>query len=464
MTAPAPPPPSAEQAWPGAASAWWMVALLFLAGIFSVIDRAILNIVVDPIRADLGISDEQIGLLQGLAFGMFYAVMGLPMGLLADRKSRKWLVTGGITLWSAATVWSGFAGSFAELFAARLLVGLGEATLGPCAISMIADMFAPHKRGRPISIYMMGQGLANGVAISLTSFILAMAMAGSFAFAPMLADLAPWRTAFVVFGLAGLVIAALLAATREPARRSLSQGHGNGRAARWPGQTELAYLRANAAVLVPLYLGFALCFLAAYGKGAWAPAMLMRGFDVTPGLLGAVFGPLTMGFAILGPLIGGYLVDMTTHRGHYLARFSILSIGPLLAVPSALAVMMPSAVSAMVLAASGGAIFAMVGAVMFATLQAIVPPHMRAIAVSLTLVLNTLIGAALGPLLIASVTERVFADPAEVGWSIAIICVPALLLASILFTLARRAMFRALESGTDTAKLLAPDQQVSPDR
>lgn len=101
---------------------------------------------------------------------------------------------------------------------------------------------------------------------------------------------------------------------------------------------------------------------------------------------------------------------------------------------------------------------------MFATLQAIVPPHMRAIAVSLTLVLNTLIGAALGPLLIASVTERVFADPAEVGWSIAIICVPALLLASILFTLARRAMFRALESGTDTAKLLAPDQQVSPDR
>lgn len=98
-----------DQPWPRAPSAWWLVALLFLAGVFSVLDRAILNVVVDPVRADLGISEEQIGLLQGLAFGIFYAFMGIPMGLLADRKSRKWLVTIGISLWSAATVWSGYA-------------------------------------------------------------------------------------------------------------------------------------------------------------------------------------------------------------------------------------------------------------------------------------------------------------------------------------------------------------------
>ncbi|MEP0642742.1 MFS transporter, partial [Parasphingorhabdus sp.] len=102
--------------WPRTGTAWWMVSLLFLAGIFSVIDRAILNIVVDPVRLDLGITDVQIGLLQGLAFGVFYAFMGLPMGLLADRTSRKRLLVAGITIWSLATIASGYATSFGELF------------------------------------------------------------------------------------------------------------------------------------------------------------------------------------------------------------------------------------------------------------------------------------------------------------------------------------------------------------
>ncbi|MEP6174417.1 MAG: MFS transporter, partial [Parasphingorhabdus sp.] len=171
--------------WPRTGTAWWMVSLLFLAGIFSVIDRAILNIVVDPVRLDLGITDVQIGLLQGLAFGVFYAFMGLPMGLLADRTSRKRLLVAGITIWSLATIASGYATSFGELFAARLMVGLGEAALGPCAISLIADMFPPEKRGRPISVYMMGQGLANGIAISVTGIIISVAIAGGFAAVPL---------------------------------------------------------------------------------------------------------------------------------------------------------------------------------------------------------------------------------------------------------------------------------------
>ncbi|MFD2137757.1 MFS transporter [Novosphingobium resinovorum] len=163
---------------PNTRGAWTMVIMLFLAGILSVIDRAALNILVDPVRGTLGISDEQIGLLQGLAFGLFYAFMGIPMGLAADRISRRNLIVAGIGLWSLATIGSGLAQSFGSLFAARLLVGLGEAALGPAAISLIADLFAPARRGRPISVYMMGQGLANGIAISLTSLILAAAGAG----------------------------------------------------------------------------------------------------------------------------------------------------------------------------------------------------------------------------------------------------------------------------------------------
>ncbi len=179
--------------WPSPARAWWLITLLFLAGIVSIIDRSVLNIVVDPVRHDLGIGDEQIGLLQGLAFGLFYAFMGIPMGLLADRISRRNLIAGGIALWSCATMVSGLAQSFGQLFAARLLVGLGEAALAPAAISLIADLFAPEKRGRPLSVYMMGQGLANGIAITLTALILASAAGGALGALPALDGLAPWR-------------------------------------------------------------------------------------------------------------------------------------------------------------------------------------------------------------------------------------------------------------------------------
>src|SRR3546814_7421547 len=125
----------------------------------------ILTLVVEPVRADLAISDLQISLLQGLSFGLFYAVMGIPLGLMADRFSRKRLLMFGIVVWSLATMYGAEAALFGELFAARLLVGLGEAALAPCAVSTIADMFPPERRGRPISVYLLGQAIAPGIGL-----------------------------------------------------------------------------------------------------------------------------------------------------------------------------------------------------------------------------------------------------------------------------------------------------------
>lgn len=441
-----------QRPWPGFGPAWWLVGLLFLAGIFSVIDRAILNVVVDPVRQDLGINDEQIGLLQGLAFGIFYAVMGLPMGLLADRKSRKRLVIFGIALWSMATIASGYATSFGELFAARLMVGLGEAALGPCAISWIADMFPPEKRGRPISFYIMGQGLAGGISLSVTGGILTFAMAGGFAAVPVLAGMDAWRTTFVICGALGLLLALALLTTHEPERRNpvaVKQA-----SSLLPGGAELAYLRRNAGVLVPLYLGFATCFMVAYGAGAWEPAMLMRSFDVAPSFLGIWLGPLTIVFAIAGPLLGGFFVDWTMKSKRYTTRFAFMALVPLIGIPGTLSVLAPTAETAAILIASKSAVFAVLGTIMLATLQAIVPAGMRGIAVSMTLILNTLIGAALGPLLIAAVTERVFGDPAMVGWSIAIICAPAFLVSALCYAIAWRNMRKAMIRESEIALLL----------
>ncbi|WP_343614711.1 MFS transporter [Novosphingobium sp.] len=426
--------------WPRASAAWWMVALLFLAGICSVIDRSVLNMVVDPVRHDLGISDSQIGMLQGLAFGMFYAFMGLPMGLAADRVSRRNLLMGGIALWSISTIGSGLAGSFGHLFAARLLVGLGEAALGPCAISLIADLFPPHKRGRPISIYMTGQSLAQGLGIILTGLVLAHAARGGFAGWPLLGGLVPWRVIFVISGGLGLIIVLAMLTAREPSRR------GSLKADAAPSIKESAvWFWAHKAVLAPLYLGFAVCFTAAYGGAAWQPTMLMRGFGMTPQFVGAWLGPLSMAFSVAGPLVGGWLVDRSMKAGRPLLRFTLLAALPLLALPSTLAVFAPGPHLAVVLVATGNAIYAACGTLLFATLQSLVPARMRGMSIALTLVMNTLLGAACGPLLVASVTHGLLGDPARVGWGIAFVAGPSVLAAAGLFALARRTIMRSSE-------------------
>ena len=175
---------TAEADYPDRRRAWWLVIVLALAGVVSVIDRTLLSVVVDPVRGELGLSEVQIGLLQGLAFGLFYATVGVPLGLMVDRYSRRLMVICGVTLWSSATLASGFAESFGELFTARLLVGLGEAALSPAAISAIADLFPPRSRGRPVSVFLMGQAAASGLGISVASLIADAAAAGREDLAP----------------------------------------------------------------------------------------------------------------------------------------------------------------------------------------------------------------------------------------------------------------------------------------
>jgi MFS family permease len=430
------------------ARAWWFVAVLCAAAILSIIDRTILSLVVDPVRADLGLTDVEISLLQGLAFGAFYATAGLALGVVVDRHSRRALIIAGLAIWSLATVAAGFARNFEEFFITRVLVGFGEAALAPAAISIIADLFPTERRGRPMGFYMAGQAIANGLAIFLTGKVLAAAADQRLAWLGLPEVFAPWRAVFVVFGASGLVFVLLLLTCREPARQGPPAEHNLGAQLR----DVFAFLRARRQVFVPLYLGFAVAFAAAYGAAAWTPSLLMRVYEVAPNQLAATLGPWTMAFAAIGPLLGGWLVDRAVKRQGASGTLRLLVGVPLLAIPAALAVFAPTASLATILIASSSAVFAVIGLCVLTTLQSQLPARMRGTGVAVTGLLNTLIGAVCGPFLVALVTDHVYQEPLRVGHSIAIVIVPILILAAVLFLLAAMGLNReslARESGAD---------------
>ena len=154
----------AEAPYPSGRVAWYAVSVLLIAYTIAFIDRTILSLLVGPIQADLGIGDTAMGLLHGIAFALFYCLLGLPIAWLSDRYSRRWIIAVGMALWSFMTALCGFAQSFVQLFLARMGVGVGEATLSPAAYSMIADLFPSNRLGRAMGVYSSGVFFGAGIA------------------------------------------------------------------------------------------------------------------------------------------------------------------------------------------------------------------------------------------------------------------------------------------------------------
>jgi MFS family permease len=416
--------------YPPATRAWAMVGVFFLISAASVLDRGVLGLFVDQVRHDLSITDIQIGILQGFAFSLLYSLMGLPMGLITDRANRRNLIIAGVMIWSAATIMGGLAASFDHLFVARLLVGLGEAALGPAVISTIADMFPPERRARPISVFLMGQSLAGGLSLSITGWMLAFVVGRHFGFLPAALQSHPWRMVFILCGLVGFVLAPLLLFFREPARHQ-SAGVANIRIA------EIGtHVWRERRILVPLYLAFAVSAASLYGAGAWLPAMLHRTYGMTGQSIGAALGLAAMIAGVSGALLGGQLAQWVTRRGIRGGKLWLAALACLVAMISAFAGFAMHGEHAIEIAVILNACFPIVGVCVTSTATEVVPPRMRGIAISAMGLFNGLIGATLGPYLIAFFTEKVFADPAKLYLSMASVSAPAMLIAAVIFVIA----------------------------
>jgi MFS family permease len=417
---------NADAPYPDRKYAWYVVVVLFIAYTSSFIDRIIMSLLVEPIKRDLVLSDTQFSLLHGFAFAIFYTLMGLPLGRLADRANRRRIISWGVFLWSLMTAFCGLARSFSQLFLMRIGVGVGEAALSPAAYSIISDYFPREKRGVPISMYSMGVFFGGGIAFILGGFVVQLTTGASEVVIPLIGSVRPWQLTFFIVGLPGILVLALMLTVREPVRRDVVALSENTEAQ--PGEPSiretLAFVRHNIRAYGAVLLGFALLATASYGFFTWAPSFLIRTYGFEASRAGYSFGLLILILGTGGTLLGGMLANRLLARGILDAKMRVaIYAGGATLIFGCIAPLMPSApLALLVLAPTVVSIGIPVG-LGPAALNFITPNQLRGQVIALYLFGVNLIGLGFGPTFVAVLTDYVFGDPAAVRYSLAIFAV-----------------------------------------
>jgi MFS family permease len=414
----------------GAGYGWYVVGVLTLTQALAFVDRHVLALLVEPIKRDLHASDTVISLLYGLSFALFYVIVAIPIARLADRSNRRNIVAISLAVWSLMTALCGLARTLPQLVAARLGVGAGEAGLSPSAQSLLADYFPDHRLPAALGVFSMGVSLGGGLALLAGGALLA--AAPGIAAALGLPGLSPWRLVMVGVGLPGLMVALLFLTVREPAR-------GAGRREAASGQALLAWLWTNRWTYLGLIGALSLIVFVSNAASAWIPALFERRFGWTGPEVGARYGPIVLICGAAGALAGGLLASALRRRGVEGANLKASLAGFLLAAPLAIAFpLAPSPWVALTLIGlmvfcgglpSGGG---------YAALQEATPARLRAQVTALNGLAVNLIGAGLGPLAVALLTDRLFHDPLHLPWAMSLTELVASPLAIAAYLLAMR--------------------------
>lgn len=403
--------------------AWFLLAVLMLAYMFAFIDRVMLGLLVGPIQRDLGIGDTQFSLLAGLAFALLYTVLGIPVGILADRRPRLPILVTGSALWTIATAACGLAGSFGQLFAARVAVGVGEATLSPTASSLLADAFPPARRGIAMSLYASGITVGGGLALIGGGFLVQAASSVGTVDLPLLGAVAGWQLAFLVAGLAGAIVPLLLLFCGEPARRSTATS----------AMPALPWLRRNAGTIAPIFGGYALMVIISYALVLWVPAFYGRVHGMSPSQVGLAIGLSLLVGGTMGMMAGGFLADRLVRTGHpHGAAIGVL-VSILLQVPLFIGAMLaPTTIISLVLLAGASFAIAMTGGLQTATVQALTPGPLHGRITALYLLGANVVGLGIGPTMIAFTSDSILGGPERIGDALALVAAVVLPAAAML--------------------------------
>lgn len=376
----------ARTGWIG--NRYLVLGLLLLVYIFNFADRMLLGVMATPIKAELHLTDVQLGLIGGTAFALLYATLGVPIGWLADRRSRSWIITAALCIWSGFTALCGFATGFVSLFLARLGVGIGEAGGVAPSYSMIADYFGPGERARALGVFSFG--IPIGGAIGL-------------AFGGVIATTFDWRTAFIAMGIAGLLVAPFFRLlVRDPVRGGAEQGSIGER----PKLAAAIRIIARKPAFWLISFGSALGSTASYGISFWIPSFYVRSFDMPLSQVTLLYAAIILSGGIAGIWLGAWLGDRIGPRrpGAYLAipMFALLVSIPFFA----LAVLAESPMMSMGLLFIPTMLGSMGYGTVLAAVQNVVPASLRSTASALFLFINNLIGLGVGSAVLGFISDR----------------------------------------------------------
>jgi MFS family permease len=420
---------STNSGYPSSREAWYVVGVLLVCYIFSFIDRQIISLLVEPIKRDLHLTDIEIGALQGVAFALLYTTLGVPIGFLADRVSRRWIIGAGVFVWSLMATACGLAKTATQLFWARVGVGVGEAALSPAAYSMMTDLFPREKQGSAFSVYNMGITIGSGMALLIGGFVVeAVSGEGKTFMLPIFGEVRAWQMAFIVAGVPGLFLPLLLLSVREPIRRGLlkKQDASGGDVVHRPSFFDLLrFVGKNVDFYSLHFIALALLSLVGYGVGAWLPSSLVRAygpeFGVTAGKVGMVVGTFTLVINTVGLFCYGRFADYLAKRGWQDAPVIVCMTSALcIAVFSAVPVMMPTANLMWVALALGSFSFHGYVAMGPMVVSQVTPNQMRALVSALYLFVVNIVGMMGGPVIVPLVTKLVFDDESQIRYGLAI--------------------------------------------
>jgi len=413
--------------------AWYVVIVLTALYMLSFVDRTILSLLVGSIKRDLGISDTRIGLLQGLSFALFYTVMGLPLGRLADTRSRRNLIAAGVVVWSFFTGLCSAAKSFWSLFVTRIGVGVGEAGLSPAAYSLISDYFPPERLGVPISVYYMGVFLGSSLALLVGGMVVdAMARTPTVTL-PLLGTIASWRVTFLIVGAPGLLGALLVYTIKEPVRKNLLRS-AQGGVAHLSIPQALGQLRLRWQSLGGISLGMVFQSMANYALISWGPTYFSRVHGWTPGQSGRALAAILLTAGCGGMYTGGRLSDRWQRRGLDEAPMRVMmlgAVGTLLLLP--VGTLLADVRWTLAFLFAGVFFLALPMGISAAALQRIFPNQVRGVVSALYLFILNIGGQSLGPLLPGVFNDYLFHNGKMIGYSLSITMGGAALLMLLTF-------------------------------
>ena len=397
-----------------------VLAILLTASTLSYIDRQIISLVVQPIKAAFGLSDTDVGLLQGLAFSLCYAVAGLPLALAVDRSNRVRLATGCVAIWSLATAACGMVSTYIGLLLARATTAVSEAGFSPAALSILSDVVPPGRIARVSAIYLLGPALGVGLALLLGGWTLELleASQGLVLFGTRFD---PWQGLFICIGAPGVFVAVLiLMIVREPQRTDAAIA---ARRSRDDSTSLFAALRTTGDFLIPYVIGTTLIMLVQFAQAAWVPTFFVRQWGLEPHTAGQTLGPIFIVSAIAGAIASGVLAkgndgQQTLERVVKIVLTGAAVLGP----AAALLPLVPSYTFALVLYSVLAFSFSAVASLATAPMLLVMPSAVRGQSIAAGGFLLAVVGGGGGPLLVGVITDYVFADESKLGWSISLVC------------------------------------------